>query len=144
MKADCIAFNPHKRLGAQFDCSLQFLADPEPQVRTLGMRPDYLQTLEQNGITNYSKWTIPLGRCFRALKLWFLLRAHGLEDLRRRIRDHIAWAEEAAAAIAALDSFRLTTGCHLSLFTFQPPPARTRIWPLSVCCARSTRTGGST
>ena len=120
--ADSIVFNPHKWLGAQFDCTIQFLADPEPQVRTLGIRPDYLQTLGQSEITNYSEWTIPLGRRFRALKLWFLLRAHGLEDLRQRIRNHIAWSEEAAAAIASLDDFRLTTDCHLSLFTFQYAP----------------------
>ena len=121
-KADSIVFNPHKWLGAQFDCSIQFLADPEPQVRTLGIRPEYLETLGQSEITNYSEWTIPLGRRFRALKLWFLLRAHGLEDLRQRIRNHIAWAEEAAAAIASLDGFRLTTDCRLSLFTFQYAP----------------------
>ena len=121
-KADSIVFNPHKWLGAQFDCSIQFLADPEPQVRTLGIHPDYLQTLGQSEITNYSEWTIPLGRRFRALKLWFLLRAHGLEDLRQRIRNHIAWAEEAAAAIASLDGFRVTTDCRLSLFTFQYAP----------------------
>jgi len=120
--ADSIVFNPHKWLGAQFDCSIQFLADPEPQVRTLGLRPDYLETLGHTGITNYSEWTIPLGRRFRALKLWFLLRAHGLEDLRARIRNHIAWAEEAATAIASLDGFRLVTDCHLSLFTFQYAP----------------------
>ena len=121
--ADSIVFNPHKWLGAQFDCSIQFLADPQAQVRTLGIRPDYLQTLGQSNITNYSEWTIPLGRRFRALKLWFLLRAHGLEDLRRRIRNHIAWAEEAANAIALLDGFRITTHCHFSLFTFQYAPA---------------------
>ncbi len=121
-KADSIVFNPHKWLGAQFDCSIQFLADPEPQVRTLGIRPEYLETLGQSQITNYSEWTIPLGRRFRALKLWFLLRAHGLEDLRERIRNHIAWAEEAAAAIASLDGFRLMTECRLSLFTFQYAP----------------------
>ncbi|MDE3258509.1 MAG: pyridoxal-dependent decarboxylase [Gemmatimonadota bacterium] len=120
--ADSIVFNPHKWLGAQFDCSIQFLADPEPQVRTLGIRPEYLETLGQSEITNYSEWTIPLGRRFRALKLWFLLRAHGLEGLRQRIRNHIAWSEEAAAAIASLDGFRLTTGCRLSLFTFQYAP----------------------
>ena len=120
--ADSIVFNPHKWLGAQFDCSIQFLADAEPQVRTLGIRPEYLETLGQTEITNYSEWTIPLGRRFRALKLWFLLRAHGLQDLRRRIRNHIAWAEEAAAEIASLDGFRLTTECRLSLFTFQYAP----------------------
>ena len=121
-EADSIVFNPHKWLGAQFDCSIQFLANPEAQVRTLGIRPDYLETLGQSEITNYSEWTIPLGRRFRALKLWFLLRAHGLEDLRERVRNHIAWAEEAAAAISDLDGFRLTTECHLSLFTFQYAP----------------------
>lgn len=71
--ADSIVFNPHKWLGAHFDCSIQFLAEPE--VRTLGIRPDYLQTLGQSETINYSEWTIPLGRRFRALKLWFLLRA---------------------------------------------------------------------
>ncbi len=120
--ADSIVFNPHKWLGAQFDCSIQFLANPESQIRTLSIRPDYLQTPGQSEVTNYSEWTIPLGRRFRALKLWFLLRAHGLEDLRRRIRNHIAWAEEAAAAIAQLDGFHLVTDCHLALFTFQYAP----------------------
>lgn len=120
--ADSIAFNPHKWLGAQFDCAIQFLADPAPQVRTLGIRPEYLQTLGQGEVTNYSEWTIPLGRRFRALKLWFLIRAHGLEDLRQRIRNHIAWAEEAAVALEGTENFRVTTPCHLSLFTFQHAP----------------------
>jgi aromatic-L-amino-acid decarboxylase len=122
--ADSIVFNPHKWLGAQFDCSIQFLADPDPQVRTLGLRPDYLETLGQDDqVINYNEWTIPLGRRFRALKLWFLLRAHGLEGLRERIRNHVAWAREAAERIAVLDSFRLTSDCRFSLFTFQYAPA---------------------
>ncbi|WP_339745248.1 pyridoxal-dependent decarboxylase [uncultured Maricaulis sp.] len=121
--ADSIVFNPHKWLGAQFDCSIQFLADPGPQVRTLGLRPDYLETpgLDDGGaegLVNYSEWTVPLGRRFRALKLWFLIRAYGLEGLRTRIRNHIAWANEAATAIAALPGFRLVTPCRFSLFTF--------------------------
>ncbi len=120
--AHSIVFNPHKWLGAQFDCSVQFLADPAPQVRTLGLRPDYLETLGQSDVTNYSEWTIPLGRRFRALKLWFLLRAHGLEDLRRRIRNHCAWAREAAEQIGALPGFELTTPCFFSLFTFRFAP----------------------
>ncbi len=119
-RADSIVFNPHKWLGAQFDCSIQFLADPAPQVRTLALRPDYLRTLGQgNEMVNFSEWTVPLGRRFRALKLWFLLRAHGLEGLRERIRGHIAWAREAATAVAATDGFSLITECHFSLFTFQ-------------------------
>ncbi|TIN68157.1 MAG: aspartate aminotransferase family protein, partial [Mesorhizobium sp.] len=80
--ADSIVFNPHKWLGAQFDCSIQFLRDPESHVRTLAIKPDYLKTHGHDGIINYSEWSVPLGRRFRALKLWFLLRAHGLENLR--------------------------------------------------------------
>ncbi len=120
--ADSIVINPHKWLGAQFDCCLQFLADPKPQLRTLSVRPGYLRTLGESDVTDYNDWGIPLGRRFRALKLWFLLRAHGLEDLRNRIRNHIAWAQEAAAAISDLEDFRLITPCHLSLFTFQFAP----------------------
>ncbi|WP_417481827.1 pyridoxal phosphate-dependent decarboxylase family protein [Maricaulis sp.] len=121
--ADSIVFNPHKWLGAQFDCSIQFLADPGPQVRTLGLRPDYLETpgLDDGGaegLVNYSEWTVPLGRRFRALKLWFLIRAYGLEGLRTRIRNHITWAREAEAAMAALPGFQIVTPCRFSLFTF--------------------------
>ena len=125
-EADSIVFNPHKWLGAQFDCSVQFLRDPGPQVRTLGVRPAYLETLGRDDVVvNFNEWTVPLGRRFRALKLWFLVRAHGLEGLRQRIRNHIAWAAEAAAAIASLPDFRLTTRPRLSLFTFQyAPPNR--------------------
>ena len=107
--ADSIVFNPHKWLGANFDCSVQFLKAPEHQIRTLSIQPDYLQTLEASEITNYSEWTIPLGRRFRALKLWFLIRAYGLEGLRTRIRNHIAWTEDAAKAIAATPDFEIVS-----------------------------------
>lgn len=115
--ADSIVFNPHKWLGAQFDCAVQFLADPAPQVRTLGLNPAYLVTAE-GGVPDYNAWTVPLGRRFRALKLWFLLRAYGLEGLRARIRNHVAWAAEAARAIAALPGCAIVTGPSLALFTF--------------------------
>ncbi|MGB8623552.1 MAG: pyridoxal-dependent decarboxylase, partial [Paracoccaceae bacterium] len=117
--ADSIVFNPHKWLGAQFDCAVQFLADPAPQVRTLGLRPDYLETLGRDEITNFNEWTVPLGRRFRALKLWFTLRAYGLEGLRARIRNHVAWAGELCDAIARLPDFEIVTPPALSLFTFR-------------------------
>jgi aromatic-L-amino-acid decarboxylase len=118
--ADSIVFNPHKWLGAQFDCAVQFLADPAPQIRTLGMRPAYLATPRTDSPPppDYNEWTLPLGRRFRALKLWFVLRAYGLEGLRSRIRNHVAWAEQAAAAIGALPGFQILTEPSLSLFTF--------------------------
>ncbi len=121
-RADSIVFNPHKWLGANFDCSVQFLREPQHQIRTLAIKPDYLQTLEQDHVVNYSEWCIPLGRRFRALKLWFLMRAYGLEGLQQRIRNHVAWAGEAAAAIGELDGFEIVTPPMFSLFTFRYAP----------------------
>lgn len=117
-RADSLVMNPHKWLGAQFDCALQFLADPAPQIRTLGLRPDYLQTLGQDEIVNFNEWTVPLGRRFRALKLWFVLRAYGLEGLRARIRNHVAWAADLAAEIATIPGVTITSRPSLSLFSF--------------------------
>ncbi|NGM47289.1 aspartate aminotransferase family protein [Rhodobacter sp. SGA-6-6] len=116
--ADSIVFNPHKWLGVQFDCAVQFLRDPGPQVRTLGLRPSYLETAGREEIVNFNEWTVPLGRRFRALKLWFVLRAYGLEGLRARIRNHIAWAAEACEALRALPGVEIVTEPRLSLFTF--------------------------
>jgi aromatic-L-amino-acid decarboxylase len=116
--ADSIVFNPHKWLGAQFDCSIQFLRDPGAQVRTLGLRPTYLETAGREEIVNFNEWTVPLGRRFRALKLWLVLRAYGLDGLRTRIRNHIAWALEARDQLAALPGVRIVTEPRLSLFTF--------------------------
>ncbi len=117
--AESIVFNPHKWLGAQFDAAVQFIRDPGPQIRTLGLRPDYLETQGADEVVNYNEWTIPLGRRFRALKIWVLLRAEGLSGLRARIRNHVAWALEARDAIAALPGFQIVTEPILSLFTFR-------------------------
>lgn len=116
--ADSIVFNPHKWLGAQFDCAVQFLADPTAQLRTLTLKPDYLQTLGQEGVTDFNDWTIPLGRRFRALKLWFVLRAYGLEGLRERLRNHVAWSQALAEHIGAMERFEIVTPPVLSLFSF--------------------------
>ena len=116
--ADSIVFNPHKWLGAQFECAVQFLRDPGPQVRTLGLRPSYLETAGREEIVNFNEWTVPLGRRFRALKLWFVLRAYGLDGLRTRIRNHVAWAAEACEALRALPGVEIVTEPRLSLFTF--------------------------
>ncbi|MDP1670302.1 pyridoxal phosphate-dependent decarboxylase family protein [Phaeovulum sp.] len=116
--ADSVVMNPHKWLGAQFDCAVQFLADPGHQIRTLGLRPAYLETPGVEEITNFNEWTVPLGRRFRALKLWFLFRAYGLEGLRARIRNHVSWAAEAAAALAAVPGVEIVTAPSLSLFSF--------------------------
>jgi len=125
-RADSIVFNPHKWLGAQFDCSAHFIRDPDSLVRTLAVQPEYLRTHGRDGIVNYSEWSVPLGRRFRALKLWFLIRAHGLDGLRSRIRNHVRWSEALAARLSALPGFEIVTEPMLSLFTFRhhPPDAR--------------------
>jgi aromatic-L-amino-acid decarboxylase len=118
-QADSVVFNPHKWLGAQFDCSVHFIHKPEDLVRTLAIKPEYLKTHGKDGIVNYSEWTVPLGRRFRALKLWFLLRAHGLEGLREVIRHHVRWSEQLASRLAGVPGFEIVTEPMLSLFTFR-------------------------
>lgn len=122
-EADSIVFNPHKWLGVPMECSAHFVRDPETLVRTLAIQPEYLKTHGRDGIVNFSEWSVQLGRRFRALKLWFLVRAYGLEGLRTRIRDHVAWAGELARRIAGEPDFELTSPPVLSLFSFRYTPA---------------------
>ena len=117
--ADSIVFNPHKWLGASFDCSVQFIRKPDDLVRTLAIQPEYLKTHGHDGIINYSEWSVPLGRRFRALKLWFLLRYHGLEGLRAMIRNHVKWSDMVAARLAEEPDFEIVTPPFLSLFSFR-------------------------
>ncbi|WP_297756513.1 pyridoxal-dependent decarboxylase [uncultured Shimia sp.] len=121
-KADSVVFNPHKWLGMQFDCSAHFVRNPEDLVRTLAIKPEYLKTHGHDGIINYSEWSVPLGRRFRALKIWFVLRTYGLEGLQVMIRNHVTWAEELHARLAAEPDFEIVTAPVLSLFTFRCAP----------------------
>ena len=88
-------------------------------MRTLAIKPEYLTTHGRDGVVNYSEWSVPLGRRFRALKLWFLLRAHGLEGLRAMIRNHVALSEGLASRLASQPGFEIVTEPMLSLFTFR-------------------------
>ena len=117
--ADSIVFNPHKWLGAQFDCSVQFLKDKNIQKNTLSILPEYLKTKGVEGITNLSDYTIQLGRRFRALKLWFLMRSEGLAGLRNMIRNHVDWTMELHDKLEKLDNIEIVTKPILSLFTFR-------------------------
>ncbi|MEO4043897.1 pyridoxal-dependent decarboxylase [Hoeflea sp. CAU 1731] len=120
--ADSIVFNPHKWLGASMECSAHFLRDPEMLVKTLAIHPEFLKTYGKDGFVNFSEWSVPLGRRFRALKVWFLLRAYGLEGLRRRIRDHVRWSEWLAGRLTAEPDFEIVTEPMLSLFSFRYAP----------------------
>lgn len=121
-RADSVVFNPHKWLGAQFDCSTHFVREPEHLTRTLAVHPEYLKTHAREGIIDYSEMSIPLGRRFRALKLWFLLRAHGLEGMREMIRHHVVWAESLAQRLSATPDFEIVSPPMLSLFAFRYAP----------------------
>ena len=124
-KVDSVVLNPHKWLGAQIDCSVQFMANLSDQAKTLGIRPEYLRTPGHEDIVNYNELSIGLGRRFRALKLWFLFRAHGLSGLRRMIRNHVVWIKELEAKFDADDLFEVVTSNPLALFTFRlAPPSR--------------------
>ncbi len=95
--ADSIVLNPHKWLGVVFDCSLFYVQDTEHLVRVMSTNPSYLQTAVDGQAKNYRDWGIPLGRRFRALKLWCLIREQGVEGLQKRIRRDIAntqWLKE--------------------------------------------------
>jgi len=91
--ADSIVVNPHKWLGAAFDCSLYYVRDPQHLMRVMGTNPSYLQSAADDRVTNYRDWGIPLGRRFRALKLWFLIREQGVSGLQARLRRDIAHAQ---------------------------------------------------
>src|SRR6056297_1885650 len=113
---DSVVINPHKWLGAQFDCSVQFPRDYTPQLNTLKIEPENLKTTGA-AVTSYSEWTIPPGRRFRALKIWFLIRSYGLDGLKERLRDHVLWASEICELVREMDGFEIVTEPILSLFT---------------------------
>lgn len=123
--ADSFVFNPHKWLFTNFDCTAFFLRDAAALTRTFSILPAYLKTREGDAVINYRDWGIQLGRRFRALKLWFVIRSYGLEGLRAKIADHISWAKALAAEIEAAPDFELLAPCHLALVCFRYRPAGT-------------------
>jgi len=121
-RADSFVFNPHKWLFTNFDCSAHYVRDPASLVRTLAIRPTFLKTQGLDDALNYSEWSVPLGRRFRALKLWFVIRSYGVERMQNLIRNHVAWAEDLAARLDGEPDFEIVTRPILSLFTFRHRP----------------------
>jgi aromatic-L-amino-acid/L-tryptophan decarboxylase len=99
-QADSLVFNPHKWMLVNFDCSAYFVKDPDTLLRTFQVSPEYLRTAQDAQVVNYRDWGIQLGRRFRALKLWFVIRSYGVEGLRALIRKHVALARELPAGSA--------------------------------------------
>ncbi len=105
--ADSIVMNPHKWLGAAFDCSAYYVRDPEHLVRVMSTNPSFLQTDADGRVKNYRDWGIPLGRRFRALKLWTLILAQGVEGLQTRLRRDLENARWLEAQVRAAPNWKV-------------------------------------
>jgi aromatic-L-amino-acid decarboxylase len=119
--ADSYCFNPHKWMFVNFDCDCFFVADRASLVRTLSVLPEYLrnEATASGKVIDYRDWQIPLGRRFRALKLWMTIRHFGVEGLRRAIRDHVEWAKAFAASVREDRRFELVGEPRLNLVCFR-------------------------
>jgi aromatic-L-amino-acid/L-tryptophan decarboxylase len=130
--ADSYCFNPHKWMFTNFDCDCFFVADRAGLIRTLSILPEYLrnQATESGAVIDYRDWQVPLGRRFRALKLWFVIRSFGVEGLQTRIREHVKLAQDFAAWLQEDKRFDLAAPVTLSLVCFRHrggDPANQRI-----------------
>ena len=119
--ADSYCFNPHKWMFTNFDCDCFYVADREVLIKTLSVLPEYLrnQASESGAVIDYRDWHIPLGRRFRSLKLWFVIRHYGVEGLRHHVRRHIELAQEFAGWVRQSDRFELIVPPPLNLVCFR-------------------------
>lgn len=122
-RADSLVVNPHKWLGAAFDCSIYYVRDPEHLVRVMSTNPSYLQTAADGSVKNYRDWGIPLGRRFRALKLWFLIREAGVEGLQSRLRRDLDNAQWLKAQVEAAEDWRVLAPVPLQTVCVRHEPA---------------------
>jgi aromatic-L-amino-acid decarboxylase len=118
-QADSFVFNPHKWLLTNFDCSAYFVKDPAPLVRAFEIHPEYLKTGVDSRVKNYRDWGVPLGRRFRALKLWFVLRSYGAAGLRAVVREHLRLAELFAGWVDGDPRFALAAPVEFGLVCFR-------------------------
>jgi len=121
--ADTFVFNPHKWMFTNFDCSAYYVKDVGALVRTFEIMPEYLKTSEDDRVNNYRDWGIQLGRRFRALKLWFVIRSYGVEGLKAKISRHIELAKAIVSRIEKSDDFELLAPVPLNLICFRYRPA---------------------
>jgi aromatic-L-amino-acid decarboxylase len=120
--ADSFVFNPHKWMLVNFDCSAYFVRDRAALLRTFQVTPEYLRTDQDADVVNFRDWGIQLGRRFRALKLWFVIRSYGVEGLRAVVRNHVALARELADRIEQTPTFDLMAPVPFGLVCFRYRP----------------------
>lgn len=121
-RADSIVVNPHKWLFTPVDCSLLYCRRPEELVRAFSIVPDYLSSAEQGHARNLMDYGVALGRRFRSLKLWLVLRCFGREGIEARLRDHVALARTLSTAIEEAPDWALVAPTHLSTVAFRWTP----------------------
>jgi aromatic-L-amino-acid decarboxylase len=119
--ADSYCFNPHKWMFTNFDCDCFYVADRNILIQTLSILPEYLrnQATESGAVIDYRDWHVPLGRRFRSLKLWFVIRHYGCEGLQNHIRHHVALAQMFADWVKTDDRFELAVQPPLNLVCFR-------------------------
>ncbi len=119
--ADSYCFNPHKWMFTNFDCDCFYVADRAALIKTLSVLPEYLrnQATESGTVIDYRDWQIPLGRRFRALKLWFVIRHYGIEGLQFHVRRHVALAQQFAEWVRSDPRFELAAPVPLNLVCFR-------------------------
>jgi aromatic-L-amino-acid/L-tryptophan decarboxylase len=119
--ADSYCFNPHKWMFTNFDCDCFYVADRKVLIKTLSVLPEYLRNkaTESGSVIDYRDWQIPLGRRFRSLKLWFVLRYYGIEGLQFHLREHVRLAQEFAKWVSGDDRFELAAPAPLNLVCFR-------------------------
>ena len=119
--ADSYCFNPHKWMFTNFDCDCFYVADRQTLIRTLSIVPEYLRNdaSETGAVIDYRDWQVPLGRRFRALKLWFVIRYYGLEGLQYHVRRHIELAQQLRVLIESDERFELCAPARLNLLCFR-------------------------
>ena len=116
---DSFVFNPHKWMLTNFDCSAYFVKDPGVLIRTFEIHPEYLKTGVDAKVKNFRDWGIQLGRRFRALKLWFVIRSYGVEGLQNLVREHIRLARIFEGWVAGTDGFELMAPVNFSVVCFR-------------------------
>lgn len=121
-QVDSFVFNPHKWMFTNFDCSAYFVKDKEALIKTFSINPEYLRTKTAGLVNDYRDWGIQLGRRFRALKLWFVIRNFGVEGLKVRIRKHIELARELESWMDASPDFEMLAPRTLNLCCFRFHP----------------------
>jgi aromatic-L-amino-acid decarboxylase len=125
--ADSFVFNPHKWLFTNFDCSAFYVRDVETLIRVFSIDPEYLKTRRDSEVTNFRDWGIQLGRRFRALKLWFVIRYYGVEGLRERLRNHLGLAQEFRVWVEKDPDFELLAPVEINTICFRYRPAGSRL-----------------